>query len=248
MLGLILALATSSAAVNPNSPQKQHPHSYSFTTDQLLRTISNGNANADTMLELGRRNDPRILSALESAANGYLSSTRLGIRNYDKAHGTTIEHQPASQDMLQKIELPVVAAAKAAAARQGDQKYFDEFIVGLSSANGRYRRDCIRALGYIGDQSALKYIIPIIDDCGYAYGGPGIGGPRFCSEALFTLKILIPMDSNFKETFPPVKSSNTKTLVDMWRPAIKQWWGQHRSQYEVLNYGKEKSFDYVVNQ
>jgi HEAT repeat protein len=46
----------------------------------------------------------------------------------------------------------------------GVDKYFDEYVIGLSSSNGAWRVKCIRYLGEIGDKRAVKYLIPILGD------------------------------------------------------------------------------------
>jgi hypothetical protein len=56
--------------------------------------------------------------------------------------------------------------ARIALARMGDEKYFKDFIGGLSSPDPSKRAEAIWDLTDIGDKRAVKFLIPLLDDDG----------------------------------------------------------------------------------
>lgn len=209
------------------------------SSDAIVARLRNGeDVGWGAILELGRRGDPKVRPFLADIGENYESELRHRIRKLDP------KSEAINEESFRRIEIPIELAAKKAAARLGEKKYFDYFVVGLSSKDDEFRIDCIETLEYIGDRAAIKHLIPILEDSRVPVGKEGrilYAPPPFSGYAALALAKFIP-----ESEMPPVLKGFYEG--DKWRAAIKQWWKHNKGKYSRLEFGKEKIFEVPVVQ
>lgn len=116
-------------------------------------------------------------------------------------------------------------AARIALARIGVEKYFEEFIIGLSSSNGLWRSQCISDLGEIGDKKAVKYLIPILDDNTAPTNLPVRRHPSLYSTVAIDslVRILPEIEKQFQVNHPNRHGTDAE-----W----KRWWEQNKDTFD----------------
>lgn len=177
---------------------------------------------ADAIRELGyRKSHPRVSKLKEIAEQD--QPPQDAIQKF--SHG-----KPALEKKYRHIFTRNYAvasqAAKMALAKLGDEVAFNEFVVGLSTSNPDYRSDCILALGYIGNKSAVKDLGPILLE----KGGPPVRSKDDWPTPYSTLA-----EMSLGNILPNVlsdiqKKNPTKRIHfhDEW----KSWWNANKDQYK----------------
>lgn len=200
------------------SPKEQN-------TDDLLSALEAGNIAPESVLELGERRDSRILSQVTKAAKSYKNRI---VRISQERRVTTID------PWLLQMDEQVRSAAKRVAARLGDKSFFDEFVVGLTSADGKKKKDSIEALAYIGDRAAIRHLIPLIKDMGSPEEKTaGYEPPSYAYYALVSLRRLLPADSM------PIALKDSSSLEQQ-QAELNAWWKKNKGKYGALKFGVEK--------
>lgn len=214
-------IATGLAAIIVQATLALPPNEQSL--DELLNAIEIGSASVEGVMELGSRTDPRILPIVSKAAAGY--ENRIVRAGREK----NIRVDP----WFIQFDIDVRFAAKQVAAKLGNKSYFEEFVVGLSTTNGYYKRDCIIALGYVGDRAAIRYLILLISDQGSPEKStPGYDPGTYAHDALMQLRKLIPPDE-----LP--KSLKDSAPIEQIRADLRSWWKQRKKHYGARGFGKK---------
>jgi len=200
------------------------------TTEQLLKAVAANREGAGVVDELGRRKDPRILPLLRQAAEGTLQFHNPPPTVYAKEHGSD-----GGMHYL-TIGNGIRLAAKKAAARQGDKKYFEEFVVGLSSDDFAYKDYCINAMLYIGDRAAIRSLMPVLDDERQIYPTNDVMANTFGDKAIGVIRALMPAN----EVPAPLKQPVWLTAPA--RDALKSWWQHGRKKFGEIPFGRENIY------
>lgn len=108
---------------------------------------------SDDILVLGVRRDMTSLPLLRQIAETP-SPTQSEINE-------ALKHSRTKNRLIKEYRDSSVAA-KFALARMGERRYFDEFVIGLSTTSLDWRADCIIGLGYSGDKRAIKFLGPLL--------------------------------------------------------------------------------------
>lgn len=195
------------------------------STDDILSALEAGNIASDGVLELGERQDSRILPLVTKAAKSYKNRI---VRISQERHVTTID------PWLLQMDEQVRSSAKRVAARLGDKTFFEEFVSGLSSTDGKKKKDSIEALAYVGDRAAIRHLIPLTKDMGTPEEKTaGYEPPSYAYYALISLRRLLPGDSM------PQALKDSSSLEQQQRE-LNAWWKKNKSEYGTLKFGVEK--------
>ncbi len=202
---------------------------WSYPGQQEYETISDEeldsgvrSMNRFAILEAGRRRRKQVIPDLDrlAASEDTEECKRKIIRSDPVMYEQRLEYVRCPQHKAARL------AAKKALARMGDIKYLKEFISDLSSKDGWKRIDAIRALGYVGDKRAAKYLAPILDET---------GGPPKYSKHEPAPSYAYTAEQAFDELFPEVleqfRKENTRSKY-FFSAQWKAWWKTNKAKFQ----------------
>jgi HEAT repeat protein len=213
---LCLALAFPALAMSPDEA-KQH------SSNDLISAAKRHDPAA--IRELGRRREQSSLRLLREIA----IEPDVVVSDDQVRKQKTWASKSAARDkwMQDTFANQSHLFAKIALARMGDDKYFDEFIVGISSTNPEWRRQCIVTLGEIQDKRAVKFLIPLLDDQSAPPGPRGEISTPYNFAATAALQTILPdVDHEFRNKY----GRDGTYFVDGW----KEWWKGNKDAYENI--------------